>query len=106
MEECDDVLVAASIESLELGSHPRELRRVFGDVRVEPQHERIAVPERERRISGEPSWRAVWWNQLRHRVEVVPQSDLPARCVELCGRRDVVIPRREEIGNPPVSRES
>src|SRR5262249_40091962 len=51
VEEHRDMDVTTAVEPPELRFHPRELRRIVGNVRVDRNEERIAVAERVRRIS-------------------------------------------------------
>ena len=73
----DHVDVAAAIESFELRLGPFKLHVVAGDVRVERQHERVAVAERVGGIFRQPPRRSLGGNERGHGVQKIPQRNLP-----------------------------
>ena len=97
VKEGDDIRVPLSVQPHELCAPPLELHRIGGDVRVEGQNESVAVAERIRGIPGEPASRAVRRNEIGHGAQVVGQSLLASRIVELGRAGDVVVPGGEKV---------
>ena len=59
MEERHHMRIALPVQVFELASSPRELRRVFGDVRIQGKHEGVAVSDGVGRVALQPSRRPV-----------------------------------------------
>ena len=75
----NDVGEARAIESIKLAFDPIELFIVARNIRVEADHERVAVSKRKHGIARQPARRTVGRQQFGiHRVKV-PQPDLPLR---------------------------
>src|SRR5262249_5558170 len=99
MEEDRDVGVAPSVEGRDLRPHPRKLRPVVGNFRVISDEKRVAVAERVRWVPGEATRRALGWNELRVRCEIISQPAHPPRVGEVDRVADVVIADSEKIGD-------
>jgi hypothetical protein len=65
VKERDHVTVAVAIEMLELIGHPRELHVIGRDVGIERDQERVAEPDRVRRIGAQSPRRAFGRDQPR-----------------------------------------
>src|SRR5687767_2448343 len=98
VEKRNDMFVAIAIDAAQLCFSPAELRAVFRNVRVECEHERVAVTKRIRRISVEPARCALRRNEVAHRGEVVREAARTLRRLEITERRHIMIAGGEEVG--------
>jgi hypothetical protein len=71
MTKNNDVDVAASVESFELPFHPLKLLLVPRDIRIQSDHERVAIPEGVGRMAAQTTGRPLWRDEGRHRIEIV-----------------------------------
>src|SRR5688500_2792696 len=106
VKERNDVTIPPAVETFELRCGPLELLRIGCDVRVERNEERVAVPERVRRIPIESRRRAIGWNEIANYCEIISKPFAPQRRIERSGAGDVVIPWCEEIRNAAIGRDS
>ena len=106
VEERDEVDVPTAIQPFELAPGPLELRRIFRDVRIEREHERVAVPEGEHRIPVQPANRARWRNQSGHGSQIVRQTLLTFGRFEVGRAGHVMIAGREEVRHTAFGRQS
>ena len=56
MTEHNNVDVPLVIEAFELALDPPELFLIAGNVGIKPEHERVAVAKRIRRVTAQPMW--------------------------------------------------
>ena len=79
MKERNHVTIPAAVETFELRAGPLELLGICSDVRVERNEERVAVPERVRRIVIESPRRAIGRNKIANHGEIIAKSLAPQR---------------------------
>src|ERR1700675_4908679 len=108
MAEDENVHVASSVQPLELAFHPLKLLFVAGDIRVQSDHEGIAVTKGECRIAGEAAGRTIRRDQGGNGVEIISQRGEAFWVVYCKGSAHVMISRHQEVrdtglGSEPVN---
>src|SRR5205823_4523761 len=101
MEYDEDVPIATAIESLEQTGYPSQLLLVGRNVRIQQDEERVAVPERKRRVAVEAVRRTVRRDEFFHRAQRIAQPVLALRIAD-GPQGQVVIARRKEKRKTPL----
>ena len=106
MTKDEYVDIASSVQALKLAFHPLELLFVSSNIRVQSDHESIAVTKGECWITGKPARRPIGRDQGGNGIEIISQGGEAFWVVCGEGSAHIMISRHQEIRDTSLGREA